>query len=176
VVATDVTNPLLGPNGAAVVYGPQKGASPGQVATLEQSLGNFADVVERDLGLDIHDIPGGGAAGGLAAGLVAFLGARIVSGFEMVADVTNLHERLSAADVVITGEGRFDSQSLQGKVTGRIAGLAKTAGKPVVVFAGRAEAVVEGADVRELPGDRPMGEAADALVEAVEAWARAARE
>jgi glycerate 2-kinase len=171
-VATDVTNPLLGPNGAAAVYGPQKGASPEQVAMLEAGLANFARVVERDLGVDIHAIAGGGAAGGLAAGLVAFLGARVVSGFDVVAELTRLPQRLAAADIVITGEGRFDSQSLQGKVTGRIANLAKAAGKRVVVFVGRIEAALEGAEVRELGREQGMSEAAVALAEAVEAWAR----
>ena len=174
VVATDVTNPLLGPNGAAAVYAPQKGASPEQVATLEAGLANFANVVERDLGIDVRAIAGGGAAGGLAAGLVAFLGARVVSGFEMVAEATRLHERLAAADMVITGEGRFDSQSLQGKVTGRVVELARAAGKRVVVLAGRVEATMEGAEIRGLAGGRPLDEGAAALAEAVEAWAREA--
>ena len=174
-VATDVTNPLLGPNGAAAVYGPQKGASSEQVAILEEGLTRFATVVKRDLRVDVRDLPGGGAAGGLAAGLVAFLCARIVSGFEMVAELTRLHERLAAADLVITGEGRFDSQSLQGKVTGRIVEMARATGKQVVVFAGSAMVALEGAEIRELPADRPMSEAAAALTETVQAWAGEAR-
>jgi glycerate kinase len=138
VVATDVTNPLLGPNGAAAVYGPQKGATPDQVDLLEAALVRYAAVVRRSLGVDVASIAGGGAAGGLAAGLVAFLGARIESGFERVAETSHLGERLAFADFVITGEGSFDSQSLQGKVTGRIVELARKAGKPVTVLAGRA--------------------------------------
>ena len=138
-VATDVTNPLLGPNGAAPIYAPQKGATPEQVDILEAALHRYASVLQRSLGVDIANLPGAGAAGGLAGGLVAFLGARIQSGFDLVADATHLHDRLAQADLVITGEGSFDSQSLQGKVTGRILELARAAGKPVVILAGRAE-------------------------------------
>jgi glycerate kinase len=138
VVATDVTNPLTGPNGAAAVYAPQKGASPPQVEILEAALVRFAEVVRRSLGVDIAGMPGAGAAGGLAGGLVAFTGARIASGFEIVAEATDLEARLTAADVVVTGEGSFDSQSLQGKTTGRVIAMARRAGKPWVVFAGRA--------------------------------------
>jgi glycerate kinase len=140
VVATDVTNPLLGPNGATRVYGPQKGAAPDDVERLEAALVRYAAVVRRSLGVDIATLPGGGAAGGLAAGLVAFLGARIESGFDVVAAAARLPERLAAADYVVTGEGRFDRQSLQGKVTGRIVDLARSAGRTAVVFAGSAEA------------------------------------
>lgn len=143
VVATDVRNPLLGPNGAARVYGPQKGASPEQVEVLEAALTRYVDVVRKTMGIDIANVAGGGAAGGLAAGLVAFLGARIVSGFDVVAEATHLASRLEVADLVITGEGSFDSQSSQGKVTGRIIEMAKSAGKDVWVFAGRADVAGE---------------------------------
>ena len=139
VVATDVTNPLVGPNGAAAVYAPQKGATPEQVEVLEAGLRRFAGVVREGLGVAVAETAGAGAAGGLAAGLVAFLGARIVSGFDVVAEATGLGRRLAEADVVITGEGSFDSQSLQGKTTGRLLALAREAGKRCVVFAGRAE-------------------------------------
>lgn len=139
VVATDVTNPLCGGNGAARVYGPQKGATPEQVDQLDAAHFRYAQVLRRHFGLDVAVLPGGGAAGGLAAGLVAFLGARIASGFDVVADATGLPSRMAAADLVITGEGSFDSQSLQGKVTGRVVEMAEELGKPVAVFAGRAE-------------------------------------
>lgn len=150
VVATDVTNPLTGPNGAARVYAPQKGASPADVDVLEAALERYASVVRRSLGVDIARVPGGGAAGGLAAGLVAFLGATIEPGFELVAEASRLRERLAQADLVVTGEGSFDSQSLQGKVTGRILELAEAAGKPAVVIAGRIgePRPAVGADVR----------------------------
>ena len=137
VVGTDVTNPLCGPNGAARVYAPQKGASPAEVDQLEAALFKYANVVRRHFGINAANLPGGGAAGGLALGLVAFLGARIVSGFDVVAGATNLRDRMTAADLVVTGEGSFDSQSSQGKVTGRIIELARELGKPVTVFAGR---------------------------------------
>lgn len=138
VVATDVTNPLTGPSGAAAVYGPQKGASPADVDVLDAALARFAAVVRRALGVDIAGMAGSGAAGGLAGGIVAFLGGRLASGFELVAEVTGLRARLERADAVVTGEGSYDAQSLQGKVVGRLASLARELGKPCIVFAGRA--------------------------------------
>ena len=152
-VATDVTNPLIGPDGAAAVYGPQKGATPAQVDILEAALVRYASVVRRSIGIDIANLPGAGAAGGLAGGLVAFLGAHIASGFDLVARAVHLEERLAAADMIITGEGRFDSQSLQGKVTGRVIALARAASKPVVVLAGSADPVF--ADVQTFAALEP---------------------
>ena len=143
-VATDVTNPLIGPNGTATIYGPQKGASPADVDVLEAALVRYAAVVRRQLGVDIAYLPGAGAAGGLAAGLVAFLGAKIGSGFDLVAAAVHLASRLAAADLVITGEGSFDAQSLQGKVSGRIIEMAHAEGKRVIVLAGRAEGTAAG--------------------------------
>ena len=136
IVASDVTNPLTGANGAAAVYAPQKGATPAEVEALEAGLLRYAAVVRRSLGVDMEHLPGAGAAGGLGGGLVAFLGATIVSGFEVVASATNLRERLLAADIVVTGEGSFDEQSMQGKTTGRLIALAAQAGKRCVVLAG----------------------------------------
>ncbi len=178
-VATDVTNPLTGTNGAAIVYGPQKGASPADAEALDAALVRYAAVLRRSLGADVGSIPGGGAAGGLAAGLVAFLGARIESGFEVVAQVSGLHERLAAADIVLTGEGSFDSQSLQGKTTGRLIELAAAAGKPCVVFAARASGPVKGAEIRTLSDVEPdarrsMVEAAGLLTEVARRWAAGA--
>lgn len=138
-VATDVTNPLLGPNGAAAIYAPQKGADTAQVEVLEAALTRYAAVLKRSLGVDVSTIPGGGAAGGLAAGLVAFLGAHIESGFDLVAHTTHLRQRMARCDLVVTGEGSFDSQSLQGKVTGRILQMAAELGTAAVTFAGRTE-------------------------------------
>ncbi len=174
VVATDVTNPLLGPNGAAAVYGPQKGASERDVDILENALWRYAAVVRRSLAVDIATIPGGGAAGGLAAGMVAFLGARIESGFDVVAGVNRLADRLALADIVITGEGSFDGQSVQGKTTGRIRELAAAHGKPCVIFAGRSEVEDEG--VRTLlslepDAERAMANAAGLLAALAAAWA-----
>ncbi len=174
VVASDVTNPLVGPNGAAAVYGPQKGATAEQVEVLEAALLRFAAVVRRSLGVDIASLPGGGAAGGLAAGLVAFLGARIVSGFDVVAEATGLEARLAAADIVATGEGSFDEQSLQGKTTGRLRALAEARGRRCVVFAGKATATSD--DVLTLASLEPdagrsMARAAKLLERLAREWA-----
>lgn len=139
VVATDVTNPLVGPTGAAAVFAPQKGADQAQVATLEAGLLRYAEVVHATFGVDLRSLPGAGAAGGLAGGLVAFLGATIASGFDVVAEASHLFRRLARASVIITGEGSFDSQSLHGKVTGRLQALASEAAIPVVLFAGRSQ-------------------------------------
>lgn len=173
VVATDVTNPLCGPNGAARVYAPQKGASPAEVDQLEEALYRFAMVVRRHFGVDLANLPGAGAAGGLAGGLAVFLGARLDSGFDLVAEATGLHDRLAAADLVVTGEGRFDAQSTQGKVTGRLIELAEAAGKPVVVLAGQAS---EGSGARTIQGIEPderaaMEHAAALLTELAAGWA-----
>lgn len=176
VVATDVTNPLVGPNGAAAVYAPQKGATPQQVDLLEAALLRHASVVRRALGIDIADIPGGGAAGGLAAGLVAFLGARIESGFDIIAGATGLGERLAAADIVVTGEGSFDSQSVQGKTTGRLLETAGAAGKQWVVLAGRAASPAEGIHaIAEIEPDPSlaMANAGDLLAALAARWAAA---
>ncbi|MFN8507458.1 MAG: glycerate kinase [Dehalococcoidia bacterium] len=172
VVATDVVNPLTGPNGAAHVFGPQKGATPEQCVALDAALARFAAVVRRDLGVELEQVPGAGAAGGLAAGLIAFLGARVASGFDVVAEAAHLRARLREADVVVTGEGSFDSQSLQGKVTGRILELAAEAGKPCTVLAGRAPGGgARTLDEVEADGARRMSQAAAALEALAARWA-----
>ena len=135
-VACDVDNPLCGPRGAARVYGPQKGASPEQVAQLDASLARFADVVECDLGLDVRDAPGAGAAGGLGAGLMAFLGGRLRPGVELVIDAVRLEEKLAGADLVLVGEGRLDEQTAYGKVPVGVARLAARLGVPAVALCG----------------------------------------
>ncbi len=175
VVATDVTNPLVGPEGAAAVFGPQKGASPRDVETIEAALQRYAAVVERSLGVAVAGMPGAGAAGGLAAGIVAFLGGRIMSGFDVVAEAVGLEGRLRGADIVVTGEGSFDGQSGQGKTVGRVRQLAEEAGVPCVVLAGRAEGAV--GEVRTLAEIEPdqeasMGNAAALLEELAVRWAR----
>lgn len=138
-VASDVDNPLTGPRGASEVYGPQKGAGPDDVALLDRALGHFAAVVHRDLGIDVREIPGAGAAGGLGGGLVAFLGAKLRPGFDLVADAVGLRERLERADVVVTGEGRFDRQSQHGKAPAGVLRMAREAGRPAVLIAGQVE-------------------------------------
>jgi len=176
VVATDVTNPLLGPDGAAPVYAPQKGATPEQVDRLEAALHRYAMVLRRSLGADVADLPGAGAAGGLAAGIVAFLGGRIVGGFDVVAEVTGLEARLATADLIVTGEGSFDSQSLHGKTTGRLLDLAKAHGKRCVVFAGVSEGPSSDAEVVTIESvepdrERSMREATGLLESLVAGWA-----
>lgn len=136
IVACDVDNPLTGPRGASAVFGPQKGAGPEDVAFLDSILSRLAEVAEAE---EIANRPGAGAAGGLGFGLVRFAGARLVSGFDLVAEALRLHERIAAADLVITGEGSLDSQTLGGKGPSGVAALARAAGKPVVAVAGKIE-------------------------------------
>ena len=135
-VACDVTNPLTGPQGASAVFGPQKGASPEMVAQLDFSLARFAHVVKRDLGKDIDRLPGAGAAGGLGAGLAAFLNARLRSGIDMVLDAASFDDAIADADLVITGEGKVDEQTAYGKTIGGILKRASKIGVPVVAVAG----------------------------------------
>ncbi len=134
--ATDVTNPLCGPQGASAVYGPQKGADAVAVAELDAALRHFAGIVGRDLGVAVAERPGTGAAGGLGAGLIAFLGAELRSGAELVGEVAGLEARLRAADIVVTGEGRLDGQTAFGKGPLHVARLARALGRPVVCLAG----------------------------------------
>ncbi len=135
-VACDVTNPLTGPEGASHVYGPQKGATPEMVKLLDAALANFARVVEQDLGQSVAGIPGAGAAGGLGAGLIAFLGAELKRGIDIVLEVTRFREQLDGADLVITGEGGMDGQTAYGKTPAGVAKAAKERGIPVVALAG----------------------------------------
>lgn len=136
VAATDVRNPLCGPEGASIVYGPQKGASPDVARELDAALSHYAQIVERDLRVSIRDIPGAGAAGGLGAGLIAFLGAEVRSGFDIVAETVRLRERLRGADLLLTGEGRLDRQTAYGKTVACAAAMAREEEVPVVVIAG----------------------------------------
>lgn len=136
-VLCDVDNPLCGPHGAARVYGPQKGAAPEIVETLEAGLSHLAQLVKEQLGRDVKDLPGAGAAGGLAAGAVAFMNARLVSGIDTVMSHSGLYEALAGADWVITGEGCFDEQSLRGKVVSGVTRTAQKTGTKVAVLAGR---------------------------------------
>lgn len=136
VIASDVTSPLLGASGASHVYGPQKGADAAQAAELDAALTNYARILARDLGVDAADRPGAGAAGGLGAGLMAFLGARMHSGIDLVLDVVRFDEHLRGADWVLTGEGRLDTQTLQGKTITGVLRRCQAAGVPVLAFAG----------------------------------------
>lgn len=135
-VACDVDNPLTGPTGASVVYGPQKGATPEMVALLDQALARLAEVMARDLGRDVRHQAGAGAAGGLGAGLVGFLGAALRPGIEVVMDAARIDEALAGAALVLTGEGRTDGQTLAGKVPLGVARRAARHGAPAVVISG----------------------------------------
>src|SRR5207249_3644624 len=133
VVACDVTNPLTGPNGAARVFGPQKGATPIEVEWLDQML---AELARRNDKIDVANSPGAGAAGGLGFGMMAFFGASLRPGVDIVADALGLRERLRGADLCITGEGRVDGQSAGGKTAVGVARICKELGVPCVALVG----------------------------------------
>jgi len=139
-VACDVTNPLTGPNGAAAVYGPQKGATPEMVVQLEANLAHLAAVIRRELGIDVEHMSGAGAAGGLGAGLVAFAGATLESGTKLIAQAVGLRKRLEGADLCFTGEGKLDRSSSFGKAAVAVAKLAAQAGVRTVCLPGQADA------------------------------------
>jgi glycerate kinase len=135
-VACDVDNPLTGERGASAIFGPQKGATPEMVAQLDRNLGHYAAIIERDLGKKINDVPGAGAAGGLGGGLLAFLPAELKRGVDIVIEATNLSQIVADADLVITGEGKIDGQTIFGKTPIGVAKTAKKYGVPVVGIAG----------------------------------------
>src|SRR5258707_13340976 len=135
-VACDVNNPLCGPTGASAVYGPQKGATPEMVVQLDEALAHYAQIIERDLGRSVRDVPGAGAAGGLGAGLIAFLGATLRPGAQIVLEAVRLEERVRSANLVITAEGQLDSQTAYGKSVGAVAAVAKRHALPVLAVTG----------------------------------------
>lgn len=136
IVACDVNNPLTGPQGASYIFAPQKGSSPVQVKELERCLKHYAAVIVKQTGKEVEQLPGSGAAGGLGAGLAAFLNARLTSGIELVMDLLGFNHFLNSADLLVTGEGRLDEQSTLGKVPVGVAHRARRSGVPVVVMAG----------------------------------------
>ena len=136
VVACDVNNPLTGKQGASHVYGPQKGANPEMIELLDANLGHFDKIVQRDLSKSVGSVPGAGAAGGLGAGLMAFLNALLKSGIEIVTEATQLSKRFTGADLVITGEGQINFQTVFGKTPVGVAKVAKTHNLPVIAIAG----------------------------------------
>jgi glycerate kinase len=136
IVACDVDNPLTGPQGASAIYGPQKGADRLVAEKLDRNLKHLAGLIRVQLGKDIEGVPGSGAAGGLGAGMMAFLNARLVRGFEMVAGVVRLEDKIRGAELVITGEGKLDAQTRFGKTPFGVAQMAKKHGKPVIAVAG----------------------------------------
>lgn len=135
-VACDVTNPLVGEFGASRIFGPQKGATESMIKTLDCNLDHFASVIKSDLNVDVKDVPGAGAAGGMGAALMAFLGAELRSGIEIVTQALHLEEHIHDCTLVVTGEGRLDSQSIRGKVPVGVASVAKKYQKPVIGIAG----------------------------------------
>jgi glycerate kinase len=139
VVAADVRNPLLGANGATRIFGPQKGATPEQVDSLEEALETLADVVTQDFGVDYRSTPGAGAAGGLAFALLSFCGATIRPGFEVVAEALQLKDKIGDVDIVVTGEGRLDGQTLEGKAPAEVALMARSLGKRVFAIVGHSD-------------------------------------
>lgn len=180
-VLCDVTNPLLGPWGSASIYGPQKGASAEDIEILEEGLSRLREQVSMDLGVEMN-VPGGGAAGGLSAGAVAFFGAVLKPGIQTLMNLMGLNDHLKPADWLITGEGRLDSQSLSGKVIYGLLDAAKTHGTPVAVIAGQSALTQkewEDAGIHSIytlmqPGDsleESMQRAEERLVEAGRKWA-----
>lgn len=142
-VMCDIDNPLCGPAGASAVFGPQKGAGPELVEELDAGLQHLAHVIRQDLGLDVLSLPGGGAAGGFGAGAAAFFGGRLEPGIETVLDAVGFDGLLPGTDLVLTGEGRLDRQSLRGKVVAGVARRCKAAGIPVAAVVGSAAADIE---------------------------------
>lgn len=135
-VACDVNNPLVGPQGASAIFGPQKGATPEMVARLDDNLRHYAQIILRDLGRDVAGVPGAGAGGGIGAAMMVFLGGRLRPGSEIVTDAVGLDAALADADLVITGEGRIDGQTIQGKTPVGVARVAQRHGKPVIAIGG----------------------------------------
>ncbi|SHM75868.1 glycerate kinase [Duganella sacchari] len=135
-VACDVSNPLVGPQGASAIFGPQKGATPEMVATLDDNLRHYASIIARDLGRQVADVPGAGAGGGIGAAMMVFLGGQLRPGSEIVTAAVGLDAAVAAADLVITGEGRIDGQTIHGKTPIGVARVAQRHGKPVIAIAG----------------------------------------
>lgn len=183
VAACDVTNPLVGPLGAARVFGPQKGATPEMVEELDEGLRHFARVSAAFLGHDLAQVPGSGAGGGLGFALLAFFGSRFVPGAELAIAAARLDDRLAKVDLCLTGEGRFDSQSMMGKLPARVAGRCRERGVPCVLAVG-----VHGLTPEEISAagfssaftlvgtdctfDEATQRPIDCMAEATERWAR----
>jgi len=177
--ATDVTNPLCGPAGASQVFGPQKGADPEAVVRLDRALARYAERLRLATGRDVAPMPGAGAAGGTAAGLVAALDARIVSGIDMVLEVSGFRRHIATADLVITGEGRLDAQTLFGKVIAGVCRAASAHGVPVAALCGgrslsgrEMDQIGLAAAFSIVPGPCPLEEA----IRRAEEWAAAQSE
>jgi glycerate kinase len=165
-ILSDVSNPLCGERGAARVFGPQKGATSEQVEFLDKGLHHLAEVWKRDLGKDVAEVPGAGAAGGVGAGAIVYLNAELVSGADRMLEITDLSSRIASSQLVITGEGRLDLSTLEGKLPGKVARMAKKAGVPCVGLYGlldrESEEALRGAGFTDLvpvaPEDLPPEE------------------
>ena len=179
IAACDVDNPLTGANGASAVFGPQKGASPEMVQQLDQALQHYARIIERDLAVGVEHQPGAGAAGGMGAALLAFLRAELQPGIDIVMEAVDLAGHMSGADLVITGEGRIDSQTAQGKTPVGVARIAKQFGLPVIALAGSVGSGVEAVYKRGIDALFPIVHGAvplsEALAKGEENLTRAAR-
>ncbi len=184
--ATDVTNPLCGPEGASFIYGPQKGATPAVVEELDATLKRYAEVVRRDVGVDILSLPRAGAAGGLGAGLVALLGAELASGGDIVCDAVDLNGHLEGASLVLTGEGQLDGQTVYDKAPIVVARRAAALGIPVIAVAGslgegyqallkQGITAVEAATPVSMPLQEALARAHELVREATERAVRASR-
>jgi len=138
-VASDVTNPLCGENGASAIFGPQKGATPDMVRTLDHSLNHFGEIILKQKGIEVRTIPGGGAAGGIGAALVTFLNATIHSGIELIMKEVQFEQKIVGADLIFTGEGKLDHQTLSGKVIMGVSKMAQKHNIPVVALCGQLE-------------------------------------
>ena len=136
-VMCDVNNPLCGPEGASHIYGPQKGASPDMILRLDRNLRHYADIVEKELSISARDFPGSGAAGGRVMGLMCFTGARLVRGIDAILDLAAFDEKLNGIDVVITGEGKLDHQTMRGKVIFGVLERCEKQNIPVIAICGR---------------------------------------
>jgi glycerate kinase len=180
-ISCDVQNTLYGKAGAAYIYAPQKGATPSQVEMLDRGLRNFAKVLYETTGRMVADIPGTGAAGGIAAGLMSFFDVKLMKGIEMIIEASGLKEKIASADLIITGEGRLDSQSSEGKVVGAIASLARKNRIPCIAVCGSSQIDVNLAarlglktiislkdDTRSV--EESMTRAAELLVEKLSSW------
>ncbi|WP_216830958.1 glycerate kinase [Alkalihalobacterium elongatum] len=156
VIASDVSNPLCGPNGASFIFGPQKGATPEMVKLLDQCLYQYGRIINQLFSINIHSTPGAGAAGGMGAALIAFLGAKVMSGIKTVMEVTNFNDVIAGADIIITGEGKLDEQTLSGKVISGVCNSAQNHNIPVIALCGSNELTAKQLDELGLAAAFPI--------------------
>lgn len=167
IAACDVNNPLTGVNGASATFGPQKGATPEMVALLDDALCHYAAIIKRDLGIEVDAVAGAGAAGGMGAALLGFLNAKLKPGIEIVMEAVELAEKVKGADLVITGEGRIDGQTAQGKTPVGVARIAKMESIPVIALAGSVGPGVEAVYEKGIDALFPVVHGAVSLDEAL---------